>query len=68
MDYDAYVNEVSDQLEVNSFNREELEIIEGCFDKKWEAKIAASLIETHWQVNEFDNDDEEDYNSSGDYD
>ena len=60
-DYDTYIDKVSDCLDVQAFNHQELKIIESCFERKWEIKVAADLIRTHWKK-------EEDYNMHGDYD
>lgn len=62
LDYDVYIDRVAEQLEVDAFNQQELKIIEGCFERNWEISVAANLIETHWK------NEEEDYNSFGDYD
>lgn len=65
MDYDSYIDRVAEQLDVDAFNLEELKIIEGCFERKWEINIAADLIKAHWMKEE---EDDEDYNMHGDYD
>lgn len=64
MDYDAYIDIISTQLQVNSFNAEELKIIEGCFERDWEIEIAIDLIQTSWAKEEHS----EDYNTFGTYD